>query len=141
MVDAVGEIGIESAQRIIRQCRQVKNSIKAIKIISGQITDIFTNLRNLLGWISELAPRKEICIQTNHFVASRTEDGSGHCSDVTLMTSQKNSHSIPIESEVNGADSSDKSATDVNWIDSVGMFCHSSDREYVNRSRTALHTV
>src|SRR5882724_406166 len=59
-----------------------------------KITDVFTNLRHIRGRVPELAARKQVCVQADHFMARGTQEGARNGADIAFMASQQYSHVI-----------------------------------------------
>ena len=68
MVDLVGQLGIEVAERIVRQPSQVEDCIEAAKV--GELYIAYILLDRGYGWnpTTEGTPPKQVGIKTNGFM-------------------------------------------------------------------------
>jgi hypothetical protein len=87
MIDLIGEISVEVAERIVRQRGQVNNGVKATEIGHRQIAKILKLSRNLRISLSEVASGKKVGVQSHDVVTGRANNIPGNSADVTFMTS------------------------------------------------------
>jgi hypothetical protein len=93
VVDVVGQAGIQIAQRVVRQRGQMQHRVEAFHVRLRQATDIFTDLRDVLRSLPEVAAREEIGVQADNLMAGGAQDGASNGADIAFMSSQKDSHS------------------------------------------------
>src|SRR5208283_5918260 len=95
MIDLIGELGIEITQWVVRECGEMHDGVEALQILPCEIAKVLTNTGNLGCRDTEIATGKQIDVQADDIVSRRLQDRSRDRTNVTLVASEKNSHSSP----------------------------------------------
>src|SRR5262245_57287254 len=97
MIDVVGAVGVEIAQRIIRQGGEMDDRVEAGQGILLDFTKIDAERSDVVEPGTEITAREELGIEADHVVAGGPQKRDEHGADVTGVTGDQNSHraSIP----------------------------------------------
>ena len=95
MINVIGELRVEIAQRIVGKSGQMNDRVETPEIRFRQVAQILADFRNRLGRRSKVAPAVKIGIDPDHFVTSRLQYRPRDGADVTLMTCKQNFHMTP----------------------------------------------
>ena len=93
MVDLVRELGIEIAERVVREIGQVDHRVEAAQLIDRDIPHVLLELRNGYNTLLfERALLEQIGVEAHHFVARFDEDRDHNGADVALMAGDQYLH-------------------------------------------------
>ena len=99
VVDRVGDLRAEIAERIIGQSSKMNDGIEALDITGSDVTDVLLhhgNVRNRAPWLIG-ASFVEIAVEPHDVVPCLQQHRHHHCSDVAKMTRYKDLHdALPI---------------------------------------------
>src|ERR1700730_15519819 len=93
MIDVVGQIRVEIAQRIIGKPGQVNHRIKTLEVGSFHIPQILANRGKLSRRLPKRALLEEIAVESDDLVPGPRQKGFHDRSDVALMSCDQYPHS------------------------------------------------
>src|SRR5690348_12239066 len=93
VIDVVGALRVEIAQRIVGQCGQVYYGIIALEVPYLHIANVFAQGRNRRGILTQCAIFKKESINADHLVPRGAKHGNHDRPDITVMTADQYFHS------------------------------------------------
>ncbi|SKV79201.1 Uncharacterised protein [Mycobacteroides abscessus subsp. massiliense] len=94
MVDVVGQIRCQRAERIVRECRQVDHRIKACQLVHRYVAKIHRERRRFDEFGTQYAIGEKPRIQTNYIVTGLGDHLRHHGAEIALMTGDENLHCV-----------------------------------------------
>jgi hypothetical protein len=92
MVDVISARGIQIAQGVIGQRRQMDDRIESAKLVGGHVPDIRGDSGHTRRVCPERAIGKETIIETDDVVPGGLKQGRQDGADVSLVSRNENSH-------------------------------------------------
>ena len=92
MVDVIGPVRVQVAQRVVGQRRQVDDAVEAAQVLDRDVAHILSNRGDRDGAVAEETIAEERGIETDDIVAGRREIGGHHRADIALVTGDKDTH-------------------------------------------------
>ena len=94
MVDVVGELGVEVAQRIVGKGRQVDDGVESVDVSDLDVADVSFDYGHVSERAAERAVPIEVGVQSDHLDAGSLEEGHHDRADETFVTSDENPHDL-----------------------------------------------
>jgi len=86
MVDVVRDLGVQVAQRIVGERREVDDRVEPLQVRRLDVPKVQPQLRNVVNARSERTPPEEITVEADHLVAGAEQHRHHHGADVTLVS-------------------------------------------------------
>src|ERR1700683_2509374 len=94
MIDFVGQLRVDIAQRIVGERGKMADRFEAFQVATFDIANILNDAVGLRQRPFEKAVDEKIGIEADNFVASFLKNRNQQHSDVAMMTGYQDSHSI-----------------------------------------------
>ena len=88
MVDLVGTLRIEIAQRVVRERGQVDHRIEAVQVRLPDVAQIHAPSGRLRRALTERAPLEQTIVQPDDRMVRATQHRRHHRADIALVTCQ-----------------------------------------------------
>ena len=95
MVDVVGRLRIQVADRVVAYGRQVHDRVEADEVLALDVAHVLADRLDLGRRRAERARGEEIEVQADEFVAGPLEHRGEHRSDVAVVTSDEYAQGQP----------------------------------------------
>jgi hypothetical protein len=93
VVDVVGDLGGERAERVVRQRRHVHDRVEALQVRDGDVAQVDRKARHVGGVErAEHAVGEQAAVEAGDLVAGRGEDRGHDGAQVALVAGQQNAH-------------------------------------------------
>jgi hypothetical protein len=78
VIDVVGEVAIQIAQRVVGQSCQVDHGIEALQVRFVQVADIFADFRNRRSGRSKITALEQTGVHADHVMTSIPQHCAAH---------------------------------------------------------------
>ena len=93
MIDVVGRLRVQVADRIVADGRQMQNRVKADEIADLDVAHVLADRLDLPRRLTQRAGGEQIEVQTDHVVAGLRQQRGHHGADVAVVTGDEYAHS------------------------------------------------
>ena len=115
MIDVVGEVRPQIAERIVRQCGQMQDGVEAGEIVERCVTRVLLDRRHVEDRAAgrERAARIEVGVHSNDVVAGLRQHRRENGADISSMAGHQYAHASPMISLVGQLTSSNRSFDEI----------------------------
>src|SRR5947209_5107094 len=98
MIDVIGKLWLDVAQRIVGQSRKMQHSLETFEIIDFDVSRVLADGRHMTDFPSmgECAARVKIAVKTNHFVSRLNQHRRENCANVAQVSCHQYPHSLTL---------------------------------------------
>ncbi len=92
MVDLVGDVRVELADRVVRELGEVNDGVEACDVLGGDPADVLVQGRRRPA-VQVVEPARPVVagVETDHFVAASCQDGGKKHPDIPLGPGREDS--------------------------------------------------
>ena len=95
VIDLVGELRIEVAERVVGERGEMDDGVKTFQVVEGEIAHVLADAGNFFSGRSKITSGEEIGIEADDIVPRGLHEGTGYGTDVAFMASKENFHTRP----------------------------------------------
>ena len=92
MVDVVGRLRVQIADRVVADGRQVQHRVEADEVLDLDVAHVLADRLDLGRRLAERARGEQIEVQPDHLVAGLLEQGGHHGADVAVVAGDEYAH-------------------------------------------------
>ena len=92
VIDVVRQLGVEVAERVVRERREMDDRVESLEIAPPDVADVLPDVPDPRERVAEGAGLVEVTVEAGHLVPGVLEEGDEDAADVALVSGDQDLH-------------------------------------------------